>query len=116
MRGGGISIQDHTTAFILIADALAPEKPIDYACSGAIWTTASDISAADASLLVRFRPSFTWRHTVRCQRFVRQENLNAGQAAEWFRQPDVQECAAIASKTEARHMEFLRRTGQQPQD
>jgi hypothetical protein len=92
-----ITINDSYSDEVAVADVLLPNDPVEVACPG-LGVPASE---ADVAILVSFRPSFDWRRSSACGRYILRKNA-AGLLA-WFRKSSVP-CVELAACLNAREM------------
>ena len=92
-----ITINDTYSDEVPVADVLLPNDPVEVACPG-LGVPAIE---ADVAILVSFRPSFDWRRSSACARYILRKNA-AGLLA-WFRKSSAP-CAQLTACLNARDM------------
>jgi hypothetical protein len=64
--GAFVMMKEDYTDSVSIGDVLLPKDPVDITCPH----VGVPVTEADVAILVSFRPSFDWRRTVACGRYV----------------------------------------------
>jgi hypothetical protein len=97
-----VTFNDVDTGEAPVADVLLPNDPVEVSC---IRVGAPAVEA-DVVILVSFRPSFDWRRSSGCGRYILDKNT-AGQLA-WFRKSSApcKELAKCLNKREANLIKY----------
>jgi hypothetical protein len=94
-----ITMTDTFSDEVPLADVLLPNDPVDVPCPG-LGVPAIE---ADVAILISFRPSFDWRRSYACGRYILRKNA-AGLLA-WFRESSLP-CFELAACLNARDLAF----------
>jgi hypothetical protein len=98
-----VTMSDNDTSELPLADVLLPRDPIEVSCPGVFSPPEISIrvAEADVAVLVSFRPSFDWRRSSACGRYILRKNA-ANQLA-WFRKSSepCEELARCLNKRDA---------------
>lgn len=94
----GITMNDGYTNEWPVADVLLPHDPVEVSC----LRFGLPAVEADVAILVSFRPSFDWRRSSACGRYILRKN--AGGQLAWFRKSSAP-CAELAKCLDKREAE-----------
>ena len=100
-----ITMDDTETGELPVADILLSHDPIEVSCPGLVSAPpkATRVVEADVAILVSFRPSFDWRRSFACGRYILREN--AARQLAWFRKSSAP-CKELSKCLDRREAEM----------
>jgi len=100
-----IQLNDFYIGTERVADNIEPDQSVDF------WVPRFNVTAAvkaDVTIVLRYRPEYTWCCSYICQRFT--SGVDTSNEPIWYRAPPAEPCKYLWQRLDARDLHHLKPT------